>query len=713
MASPKVAATITYQKPGTQPPIFVAGTFSDPPWEAHEMDYTTDENGEHTFNKEIWGKPGSKVHYKFRVGTGDWWVLNDDDTPTATDAMGNKNHELQVPSPEQSPNGTPPIGSEEKPAGVEIPKSTNGDVVAPKPGLSPANAAKEILGRYEPHSGSSTPSFARTAAEVADSAALLNKEEPETPIPDDEAGRIGFRRMSSTPISEVAKTAAEVADSAQTLDNDEAIAEPEESPHIGPKLEVHEPEEEVQADPSEHGDHRPPLFAHEAVGMYDTEAIEVPSEHEGEESPADKTPEKDYGTESIDVNDPTLERFPSNRDEIIDTVRKIETGLDEDRVAFEGAPLSPVIGTLRPGSEDITGDVFLASPVMASPVVPRPTRHLEVPRSPLSSARSSSLSLQSISEAEDEAEDEGEEPSGAEASRFPPAILLAPPHKKTRSTLKPPTADEDEGIAWKEIISPGTPTPEDETKADASTKTEGPLTPEDPPEPEDGVAQTGGQPTPENAVKAEDAPKMDDAPPSENAGHVGKEGAAAPEHDVSQVLRDTAILEASEYTNWSWPSEPENTARPVQEQKAPETLRTEETSRGESQNPRIVIDQADETEGSSSHIKTKGGIGDTDTDGDAGADATEATDSGVSEVGASTAVENGHTGEIRKRTGQPEAGQGESSQGERPGTPASMHSAGVKGDHGGNWFRAFVRLLFVDLIGGFISRLCGGNRRQT
>ncbi|KAK3692936.1 hypothetical protein B0T22DRAFT_436155 [Podospora appendiculata] len=711
MASPKVAATITYQKPGTQPPLFVAGTFSDPPWEAYEMDYTTDANGEHIFNKEIWGKPGSKVHYKFRVGTGDWWVLNDDDTPTATDAMGNRNHELQVPFPEQSANGAPVIGGEEKLAashGVESKKSTNGDAVAPKPALSPANAAKEILGRSDPHSGSSTPTFARTAAEVADSAALLNKEEPEAPIPDDEAGRIGFRRMSSTPISEVAKTAAEVADSAQTLDNDEAIVEPEDPPHTGPKVEIHKPEDDVQADQPEHGDHRPPLFAHEAVGMYDTEAVEVPSENEAEEKPADETPGKDYNADSIDVNDPTLEPFPSSRDEIIDTVRKLETGLDEDRVAFEGAPLSPVFGSLRPGSEDIAGDVFLAPPVMASPVVPRPTRHLEVPRSPLSSAHSSSLSLQSISEAEDEAEDEGEQPSGPEASRFPPAILLAPPHKKTRSTLKPPTTDEDEGIAWKEIISPGTPTPEDEAKADGSAKTEGTLTPADPPEPEDDILKTRGQLTLENAAKAEDTPTLEDS------GHLGKQDVAASERDLSQVLRDTAALEASEFPAWNRPSEPENAGRPAQEQKAPETTEPEETSRGESQSPRIVADLADEAEDSSSHIKTNGGIRNTEAEAgaDADADATEATDSGVSDVGASTAVENGHSGEIRKRAGQPEAGHGESSQGERPSTPASMHSTGVKGDRGGNWFRAFVRLLFVDLIGGFLSRLCG-NRRQT
>ena len=36
--------------------------------------------------------------------------------------------------------------------------------------------------------------------------------------------------------------------------------------------------------------------------------------------------EEDIDQDNIDVNDPTLERFPSNREAIIDTVLKLETG---------------------------------------------------------------------------------------------------------------------------------------------------------------------------------------------------------------------------------------------------------------------------------------------------------------------------------------------------------------------------------------------------
>lgn len=41
---------------------------------------------------------------------------------------------------------------------------------------------------------------------------------------DEEAGRIGYRRMSQTPIPQVAETAAEVADTAAILDKDDIVS---------------------------------------------------------------------------------------------------------------------------------------------------------------------------------------------------------------------------------------------------------------------------------------------------------------------------------------------------------------------------------------------------------------------------------------------------------------------------------------------------------
>lgn len=77
-----LSVTLTYQQRGTRPPLYVAGTFSEPAWEPQEMECSApDAGGELTFSKTCVLAPGEDVQYKFRVGTGDWWVL-DESRPT-------------------------------------------------------------------------------------------------------------------------------------------------------------------------------------------------------------------------------------------------------------------------------------------------------------------------------------------------------------------------------------------------------------------------------------------------------------------------------------------------------------------------------------------------------------------------------------------------------------------------------------------------------
>lgn len=43
------------------------------------MQHTVDEEGEYTFTKEVEVEEGKDYQYKFRVGEGDWWLLNEDE----------------------------------------------------------------------------------------------------------------------------------------------------------------------------------------------------------------------------------------------------------------------------------------------------------------------------------------------------------------------------------------------------------------------------------------------------------------------------------------------------------------------------------------------------------------------------------------------------------------------------------------------------------
>jgi hypothetical protein len=281
MSPRKVPVTLTYASSGAQPPIFMAGSFSEPAWHPQEMDYTTNEDGEHEFRKEVMVDEGSQHQYKFRIGMGDWWALNEqaptgmtvstnksplaynrwgggiwvqrvaithvlmrrwntrtDIIAAVTDELGNRNNLLAVPMhmPEESFSESShsdfiPTPPESQPS---IP-----DVIVEKVDAEPRHgddfgenstigqkiahekrAADAELDRVVITSQTNTPMYASTAAEVADSAAILDREASPAPIPDEEAGRTGERRLSSTPIPQVALTAAEVADSAAIIDED-------------------------------------------------------------------------------------------------------------------------------------------------------------------------------------------------------------------------------------------------------------------------------------------------------------------------------------------------------------------------------------------------------------------------------------------------------------------------------------------------------------
>lgn len=84
MASPTVTVTVKYSKPGTQPPVYLAGSFSDPAWQPQEMEHTTNADGEHEYHKDVQVEKGKEYQYKFRLGPGDWWTLNED-APTGMD----------------------------------------------------------------------------------------------------------------------------------------------------------------------------------------------------------------------------------------------------------------------------------------------------------------------------------------------------------------------------------------------------------------------------------------------------------------------------------------------------------------------------------------------------------------------------------------------------------------------------------------------------
>jgi len=67
---------VTYSNAGLQPPVYIAGSLGDNPWEPLEMHFTKSQDGEHEFWQEFDVEEG-EYQYKFRLGSGDWWALDE------------------------------------------------------------------------------------------------------------------------------------------------------------------------------------------------------------------------------------------------------------------------------------------------------------------------------------------------------------------------------------------------------------------------------------------------------------------------------------------------------------------------------------------------------------------------------------------------------------------------------------------------------------
>ncbi|KAK7548059.1 hypothetical protein IWX46DRAFT_43540 [Phyllosticta citricarpa] len=97
LSRPKIPVTITFFHPNTSPPVFVATSLTNPPWQVVEMDVKQERtpSGDLIFEKKFDAVEAGEYQYKFRLGPGDWWVC-DDNAPTVSDGFGNSNNLLIV-----------------------------------------------------------------------------------------------------------------------------------------------------------------------------------------------------------------------------------------------------------------------------------------------------------------------------------------------------------------------------------------------------------------------------------------------------------------------------------------------------------------------------------------------------------------------------------------------------------------------------------------
>lgn len=68
---------IEYRATDVEGPVFLAGSFTDPPWTLQQMQRVFNDQRRPIFAASVRIEPGQDYQFKFKLGTGDHWVVDE------------------------------------------------------------------------------------------------------------------------------------------------------------------------------------------------------------------------------------------------------------------------------------------------------------------------------------------------------------------------------------------------------------------------------------------------------------------------------------------------------------------------------------------------------------------------------------------------------------------------------------------------------------
>ncbi|KAK0869172.1 hypothetical protein LTS02_003179 [Friedmanniomyces endolithicus] len=378
-------ATVKYASKGLQPPVYIFTSLSDPQWEAVEMDHEILADGENGFSKTFMADEG-EYQYKFRLGPGEWWAL-DDTKPTLDDGAGNKNNVMVVKPVAAAPQAPPkePVKAMDAPAPQQLAASSPPPQAAPAvPASQPAPQATvlpsqqppqilvgsapvtaPLLPHEQPRSSDKSTATAPTAV-PADASASTSGVAPlppheQMPVSEKPAATISNPLPTITsavtsvvaPLMKYESFFPDVDASARHNefdedDNDEAnlveedydddeIFEHQQSPLMR--------HETLGPDSDEHA--HSPLMRHESMTLYDRMDEPDHTYSRSYTTPLSPTTSASSAADSVcpeaDPNDPSLERFPTDHVGIFQHIHRASTQLPADETESVVNANSPLL----------------------------------------------------------------------------------------------------------------------------------------------------------------------------------------------------------------------------------------------------------------------------------------------------------------------------------------------------------------------------------
>lgn len=330
--------TLSYSSEGLQPPVFVVSSLSETQWEPVEMHFSKTEDGHFHFSKEFEAEEGEH-QYKYRLGYGDWWAL-DESKQIVDDGSGNRNNVIVVEAPRN--DSIVSLASQQVSKPVEH---------------SPVQEAesKTLLNEEAPKEEAPMVNAAYEEAESQAGAEAIEKETPATHVP-------LFRHETSMEESDDVDQDDEPShynqkeDDVYNGDDDEASGAPlmrhETSPstnHVeedsAPLLRHEtvaskEPEVESEVDAA-------PLFRHESIDSGSPrKQRKTSSTSRSHSMSSDSKPD-------VLHPDTVIEKLPTEHNALMAHLERVSSRLSDDDTVITGSPSSPAVASVSPQARSV------------------------------------------------------------------------------------------------------------------------------------------------------------------------------------------------------------------------------------------------------------------------------------------------------------------------------------------------------------------------
>lgn len=306
------------------------------------MNHSQQADGEQEYWQEFDVEEG-EYQYKFRLGPGDWWVL-DETKDIVDDGAGNRNNRLVVEAP-----ASKDITAQDSILDMHVMDQATAPIHHPEETTNHQSIHASDNQSVPTITADTAATTAPTTDEVHAESQNMFSHETLLPVPSSEQDQLSQDSLHSDIITS-SPAEYEVQDDEDDEDDDQ-LASP---------LFRHESLAPIRTGNEEDGEEEEeafiPLFRHESMSPLEARSHSSARSMRSNSASSHKS----FPFDTEDIHDPSLEKFPTERDGIMAHLQRTSSRRADDETDFDGNPLSPSLSATRSLSDASSPSISMA-----------------------------------------------------------------------------------------------------------------------------------------------------------------------------------------------------------------------------------------------------------------------------------------------------------------------------------------------------------------